>query len=77
MTGDFPANGDNFVLSGQWNILEGAAWHDWQCEALRARIGSAEAQGDVLVVQKLRRELRMLTASGPTKVVLSPQASRY
>jgi hypothetical protein len=77
MTGDFPAKGDNFVVSGPWNILEGAAWHDWQCEALRARIGGAESRGDMLVAEKLRRELRGLIASGPAKVVLDSQASRY
>jgi hypothetical protein len=31
----------------------------------------------MLVVQKLRRELRRLIASGPVKVVLGPQARRY
>jgi hypothetical protein len=77
MTGDFPANGDNFVVSGPWNILEGSAWHDWQCEALRARIRGAESRDDMLVVEKLRRELRRLIASGPSKVVLDPLARRY
>jgi hypothetical protein len=77
MTDDFPADGDNFVLVGPWNILEGAAWHDWQCGALRARIGSAESCGDMFVAEKLRRELGRLTASGPAKVVLGPQARRY
>lgn len=77
MTDDFPERGDNFVVAGPWNILEGAAWHDWQCEALRARIRGAETRGDMLAVQKLRRELRSLAASGPAKVVLGPQARRY
>jgi hypothetical protein len=77
MTDDFPTRGDNFVVVGPWNILEGAAWHDWQCEALRARICGAESRGEMLVVQKLRRELHSLTASGPAKVVLGPQARRY
>ncbi len=75
--GDFPANGDNFVAVGPWNILEGSAWHDWRCEAIRARIRGAESLGDMLVVERLRRELRRMVAAGPTEVILDSQAQRY
>lgn len=71
---DFPERGDNFVVLGNWRILEGAAWHDWQRDALRAQIAAAEVAGEPFTARRLRASLARLTGSGPTPVT-SPSDS--
>lgn len=67
---DFPERGDNFVLLGNWRILEGDAWHDWQRNALRAQIAASEIAGEPFAARRLRVRLERLTAAGATPVVL-------
>jgi hypothetical protein len=67
---DFPDRGDNFVLLGDWRVLEGSAWHDWQRNALRAQISASEVAGEPFAARRLRARLERLTAGGPTPVAL-------
>ena len=73
---DFPKSGDNFVVRGEWRILQGHAWHDWQRDALRAQAAASDAAGEPFAARRLRGALDRLKAAGPEPVTPRAGAPR-
>ena len=71
-TDGFPAEGDNFITRGPWNILQGQAWLDWQVDGIEAAIAAARAAGDRIVETRLTGEAAALRRKGPERPTLGP-----